>query len=819
MGGRFLLTRFGILEGFPGYSKNKSIKLIKKGPSPVNERTLKILEFDKIIAKVESFAVSQYGREMIRDLKPSGALSQIREALQITTEAVYLYTKNDRIPLGGIYDIREAVKRAALGGVLSPTELLEIGSTFRASRLMKEFLAQQAEKDVLVVEWGRNLVAFPGLERELERCFGPNGEILDNASPKLRSLRSQIKTNQNRIRDKLNSIIHNSDNAKYLQDLLVTLRNERYVIPVKQEFRNLFPGIVHDHSASGATIFVEPLAVVELNNQLSLVESQEAEEVSRILAELSGKIQTIKDSLQMAVTILARLDLAFAKARYSLETAAAEPDLNTQGTVILKSARHPLITGKVVPITLELGQNFDTLVITGPNTGGKTVTLKTVGLLTLMAQAGLHIPAASGSSIALFQEILCDIGDEQSIEQSLSTFSSHLTQIVKILAAARGPESLVLLDELGAGTDPSEGAALAMSILTHLHHLGVRTVATTHYSELKAFAYNTPGIENASVEFDIETLRPTYHLMIGLPGSSQAFEIALKLGIAPRLIQSAREFISAESAKVEEVLKEIETDRRKAREDRLSGEAARLKGEELKSRYETELAKLKEQKATLLRQAKAEARELLLETRRDSENLLRRIREGPPEKVNTIVNEARKRINANLDQMAEKPVQSPPHQTVKAETLKVGDRVRALALNQIGTVLEVNSDNVTVQLGILKVNLSFNELGPVDEPKIKTPASFHKTGVSGLETATRIATEISLRGLNVDEALYQLEKYLDQAILAGIPNFRVIHGKGTGVLRQAVQKYLKDHPAVQSVAFAEQNEGGFGATIAVLKKQ
>jgi DNA mismatch repair protein MutS2 len=785
----------------------------------VNERTLRILEFDKIIAKVEALATSQYGKELVRDLKPFEALSQIKEAQLITTEAVRLYTENDRIPLGGIFDIREAVKRAAIGGILAPSELVEIGSTLRASRLMKEFLAGQPDQGALVVEWGRNLAGFPGLERELERCIGPNGEVLDGASPKLHSLRSQIKTYQNRVREKLDSLIHNSDNAKYLQELLVTMRNERYVIPVKQEFRTLFPGIVHDHSASGATIFVEPMAVVELNNQLSMIESQAVEEVGRILRELSGKIQAIKDSLQMAVQILARLDLAFAKARYSLESAATEPELNTQGIVKLRSARHPLITGKVVPISLELGQNFDTLVITGPNTGGKTVTLKTVGLLTIMAQAGLHIPASSGSSIALFKEVLCDIGDEQSIEQSLSTFSSHLTQIVKILAAVHGPDCLVLLDELGAGTDPSEGAALAMSILTHLHQAGVRTVATTHYSELKAFAYNTPGIENASVEFNIETLRPTYHLLIGLPGSSQAFEIALKLGIAPQLIQTARGFVSAESVKVEEILKEIEIDRRKAREDRMMGETIRLKGEELKSRYESELIKLKEQKEALLRQAKAEARELLLETRRESENLVRRIREAAPGEIKPIVNAARKRINVELERLEEQPAKLTPPKTVKADTLKVGARIRALALNQTGTILEVNQDNVLVQLGILKATLALNEIEAVDEPKIKTLTPLRKTGVTGLEAATRITTEISLRGMNVDEALYQLEKYLDQAILVGLPSCRVIHGKGTGVLRQAVQKYLKDHPAVQSVAFAEQNEGGLGATIVELKKK
>jgi DNA mismatch repair protein MutS2 len=782
----------------------------------VNERSLRILEFDKIIDKVESFATSQCGKELVRDLKPFPALSQIKEALQITTEAVRLYTENDRIPLGGIFDIRETIKRAAIGGILAPPELLEIGSTIRASRLMKEFLVQQTDQSTILAGWGRNLGSFPALERELERCIGPNGEVLDSASPKLHSLRTQIKTYQNRVREKLDSIVHHSDNGKYLQDLIVTMRNDRYVIPVKQEYRTLFPGIVHDHSASGATIYVEPMAVVELNNQLAMIESQVVEEVSRILAELSGKIQVIKDSLQVTVNILARLDLAYAKARYSLENAATEPELNTQGIVKLRSARHPLITGKVIPISLELGQNFDTLVITGPNTGGKTVTLKTVGLLTIMAQAGLHIPASSGSSIALFKEVLCDIGDEQSIEQSLSTFSSHVTQIVKILDVVHGSDCLVLLDELGAGTDPSEGAALAMSILTYLHRLGVRTVATTHYSELKAFAYNTPGIENASVEFDIETLRPTYHLLIGLPGSSQAFEIALKLGMAPQLVAAAREFISAESVKVEEMLKEIETDRRKAREDRIVSETARLKGEELKNRYETELAKLKAQRESLLRQAKAEARELLLETRRDSENLLRQIREAAPEEINTIVNEARQRLNVDLEQLEEKPAKPIPKKAVNVAKLKVGNRIRALALDQIGTILEIKADTVIVQLGILKATLALNEIEAVDEPKIKMQTPLRKTGVSGLETAARISPEISLRGLNVDEALYQLEKYLDQAILAGLPSCRVIHGKGTGVLRQAVQKYLKDHPAVRSVAFAEQNEGGLGATVAEL---
>lgn len=784
----------------------------------MNERTIRVLEFEKIIAKVQNFAGSAFGKELAAKLRPVKDLVQIREAQQITSEAVRLLTENDRIPLGGIFDIREAIKRAAIGGVLSPRELLDVASTIRASRLMKEFLIQQREKVNYLADWGQRLGSYPALERELERCINENGEVSDDASAKLRALRSQIKTVQNRVREKLDSLVRNSENAKYLQDLIVTMRNDRYVIPVKQEFRALFPGIVHDQSSSGATLFIEPIAVVELNNQLAQIEAQEAEEVNRILAELSGKIQEIKETLQVSVTILARLDLAFAKGRYSLEIGATEPELNAMGLVELRNARHPLIPGKVVPISLVLGKDYDTLVITGPNTGGKTVTLKTVGLLTLMAQAGLHIPAASGSQIAVFQEVFCDIGDEQSIEQSLSTFSSHLTQIIKILDAVNGSECLVLLDELGAGTDPSEGAALAMSILTHLHQLGVRTVATTHYSELKAFAYNTPGIENASVEFDIETLRPTYHLLIGLPGSSQAFEIALKLGMPEFLVRQARSFISADTARVEEILKEIENDRRKSREDRRIGEEARLKGETLKKRYETELAKLKEQKEEYLQQAKAEAREILLQARRDSENLLRQIRELSRGELTADVNEARKRIKDSLAKLEEpeKKVRRDP--APAPETLRPGSRVRALSLNQTGTVLDVTNENVVVQLGILKATLPLEDIELVEEAKVKLTGQLHKTGVSGLEAATHIASEISLRGLNVDEALYQLEKYLDQAVLAGLHHFRVIHGKGTGTLRQAVQKYLKENPLVKSVTFAEQNEGGLGATLVELKK-
>jgi DNA mismatch repair protein MutS2 len=790
----------------------------------VNERTLRILEFDKIIDQVAGFASTSLGNELVREIKPVNDFSGIQEAQQVTTEAVKILTETDRLPLGGIFDVRNAVKKAALSGVLSPQELLEIGSTLRASRLMREFLVGKQDSltaggtiRAVIPEWGGNLSSFPGVERELERCIGPSGEVLDGASSKLHSLRSQLKVIQNRIRDKMDSLVHSTENSKYLQDQIVTVRNERYCIPVKQEYRSLFPGIVHDQSASGATLFIEPMAVVELNNQLRMVESDEQDEIGRILSDLSGRIKEISAPVLTSINILARLDAAFAKGRYSILIRGVEPELNRENLIRLYNARHPLLTGKVVPITVTLGKEYDTLVITGPNTGGKTVSLKTIGLLTLMAQSGFHIPAEPGSTVAPFYELFCDIGDEQSIEQSLSTFSSHLTQIVKIIRAASGPNFLVLLDELGAGTDPAEGAALAMSILTHLHQLGVRTVATTHYSELKAFAYQTPGIENAAVEFDIETLRPTYHLLIGLPGSSQAFEIAKKLGLPENLIADARSYISAEAVKVEEMLHQIENDQRQVRENRRVSEEARLKGERFRSEYETALEKFKREKADLLRQARAEAREILLEARRESENLLRQLREAPHEKLTQIVNEARARITNDLSKIAAETAEPVRESRTDPAALKVGGRVHVISLNQTGAILELNADTALVQMGIIKANLPLSDLELIPEELVQLKPRLRKSGATGLETTQNISAEINVIGLTVDEALYQVEKYLDQAVLAGLKRFRIVHGKGTGALRQAIQGYMRDNPVVKTTYIAEQNEGGLGASIVELR--
>ncbi len=789
----------------------------------MNERTLRILEFPKIIAQITSLAATSLGKELIADIKPLNDFNQIRESQQITTETVMILAESDGVPLGGIFDVRNAVKKASLEGILSSHELLEISSTLRASRLMREFLVSKREtlersrKNSILADWGGCLGSFAGVERELDRCISPEGEVLDSASPVLHNLRSQMKVLQNRIKDKTDAIIRSSENSKYLQDLIVTVRHERYCIPVKQEYRSMFPGIVHDQSASGATLFIEPLAVVELNNQLKIVESEEQEEINRILRLLSSRIKEISAEFLTSIMILGRLDLAFSKGKYSMQLRGAEPELNQSGMIQLYNARHPLLTGKVVPITVTLGREFDTLVITGPNTGGKTVSLKTIGLLTVMAQSGLHIPAEPGSSVGQFTEIFCDIGDEQSIEQSLSTFSSHLSQIVKIIKTVSGPQFLVLLDELGAGTDPAEGAALAMSILTHLHNLGVRTVATTHYSELKAFAYKTQGVKNASVEFDIETLRPTYHLLVGLPGSSQAFEIAGKLGLPDTVINDARGYISAEAMKVEDMLHQIENDHRKARENRRATEEDRLKGERYRAEYETELAKLKREKAEILRQARVESREILLEARRESENLLRQLREAPAEQLPKIVNEARVKITNDLAKINAEVEEPVAESRTDPSMLKTGSRVRALSLNQTGVILEINGDTAQIQLGIIKANLPLADLELIPEEKIHIKTRARKSGETGLEAAKNISAEINVLGLTVDEALYQVEKYLDQAVLAGLRRFRIVHGKGTGALRHAIQGYLKDIPLVKSVTIAEQNEGGLGASIVELK--
>ncbi|MGE5527651.1 MAG: endonuclease MutS2 [Patescibacteria group bacterium] len=784
----------------------------------MNELSLRVLEYAKVLEMLADETASALGRNLAAELRPSTDPERVRALLAVTSEARRVWEGAGRPPLSGIHDVAAEIDRAGIGGVLSPEDLLRVGATAAASRRLREYFAERREDLPLLWELAGQCGSYRRLEEELARCLGPAGEVLDDASPELRRLRNTLRTLQNRIRDRLDSLVRGG--GKYLQEALVTLRGGRYVIPVKQEFKGLFPGIVHDQSASGATVFIEPMAVVELNNELRAVEAAEQDEIWRILTALSALVGEEAPSLRRSLAALAELDLALAKGRLSLSMRGSEPEVNTAGFLELIGARHPLLKGEVVPIDVSLGRGFDTLVITGPNTGGKTVALKTIGLITLMAQSGLHIPARIGSTVGVFAQVACDIGDEQSIEQSLSTFSSHLTHITAIIAGERGAETLALLDELGAGTDPAEGAALAQAILEHLHARGVRTVATTHYGDLKSFAYQTPGVQNASVEFDAATLRPTYRLMVGLPGRSNAFAIAARLGLEPAILERARELLSREDRHVEELIGNIAEDARAARDARQSAEELRLRGDRLKREYETELARLRQQRDETFRAAKREARELLLETRRTTENLLRFLQEAENgtdrrEAAKAIRQEIGERL-AKLEPEEEKSGEVPPDEPVPRD-LRPGETVYCRSLQKTGHVLAINGDgSVLLQVGILKATRPLEDLARAAEGRPETAPPATGLGELGRAKVSAISPELDLRGMRVEEALAATDKYLDDMAVTGLLRARIIHGKGTGALRQAVGDYLKNHPRIKESRLGLPSEGGAGVTVVEL---
>ncbi len=785
----------------------------------MNEKTFRVLEFDQVLTRLSTYTASELGKELALGLRPSVNLEEIKRWQAETTEARCLWQTGERIPLGGIFNLKQVFRNAELGRVLSPEELLAVAATLRAGRLFKEFFRGEQQKDApTLAELAAGLTAFPRVEQEIERAIAPEGMIKDEASPELNRLRTQLKTLQNRIRDKLEALVQGANTRKYLQENLITLRNGRYVLPVKQEYRQEIPGIVHDQSASGATLFVEPMAVVELNNKLRQVEAEEEKEIARILAALSALVGEVAGPALVNLQILARLDLAFAKGRYSLELGGSEPLLNDQGYLRFISARHPLLTGDVVPIDLELGKDFHTLVITGPNTGGKTVSLKTAGLLSLMAQSGLHLPAASGSEAGVFAGIYCDIGDEQSIEQSLSTFSSHMTNIVSILEKARDERHLVLLDELGAGTDPAEGATLAIALLSEFHRRGVRTIATTHYGDLKIFAYNTPGVQNASVEFDPETLVPAYRLLIGLPGRSNAFAIASRLGLDQKIIAHARQLLSSEERKVEDLIGEMVNERRLLEQERRDASALRQRVQKEEEELKAELTRLKARREQLMKEAREEARALVRETRRKMENLLRELQETDNSAERSkLVNVARGELQAKLDELTETP---PPVEEYHGE-LAVGMRVKLLALGQEGEIVDLNADAALVQAGPLRIWVERGKLAPLAPVKTPDkPAAEAGVKMAGLsqEKAKQISPELDLRGLTVEEALQLTDKYLDEALLVGLPWVRLIHGKGTGALRTAINDYVRKHPRVKKYRLGETNEGGLGVTVVELER-
>ena len=783
---------------------------------------LKTLEYNKIREMLADKSSSIMGRELAEKLVPANDFTEVTKRIAETREAREILDAMSSIPLGGIRDIRSLLKRAEIGSVLAPDELVAIGSTLYASRRMKSFFVDMPAAFTILPGYVQNITVVRNIENVIENIVNEQGQIRDDASVELLHIRREIKSSQGRIKDKLDGILRSNEYQKYFQDALVTVRSDRYVIPIKQEYRHHFPGIIHDQSASGATVFIEPMAVVVLNNEIKQLMSAEKSEVERILRLATEQIANVSEVIHVNCHMLAQIDLAFAKAKLSLVMHASVPIINNNGYVNLRQARHPLIDlAVVVPIDIYIGKDFNTLLITGPNTGGKTVTLKTLGLFALMTQSGLYIPVNSGSEITVFNNIFADIGDEQSIEQSLSTFSAHMTNIVRILKNI-SPSDLVLIDEIGAGTDPDEGAALAMSILEYLLRIGVKTIATTHYSELKTFAYSRQGIENASVEFDIQTLRPTYRLLIGVPGSSNAFAISKRLGLSDSIIDQARQFIDKDHAEFENVLNALEE--QKIAYDKLHEEV--LEQEQtlqiLREKLASEENVLAMKKNKILLRAQEEAESLLRRTRRETEEIITELKAQFAVKSSSarqgIFDKSRKRLKESLGDLNENEENDTDLPIATANNLSPGVDVYVTTLKQKGTVLSIGSNEVTVQLGIMKMSVAIADCRLINESssiKNKNKDKDKNRDKNFMKTQG-VSRQIDIRGMMVDEAEYVLGKYIDDAILAGLNTVIVIHGKGTGALRKGVRTYLKNHHYVRDISIGELNEGGDGATVVQL---
>ncbi|MDD2282836.1 MAG: endonuclease MutS2 [Eubacteriales bacterium] len=778
----------------------------------MHPRSLRLLELDKVIDMLKERCVTSMGEDLAAAIKPLTDYTEVLSLQQQTCEAVDILSK-DEPPLSGLTDIGAEIGRAGKGGILDPASLFRVAAFLAASAALRRFMKKHAVADSWLSLAAQGLVDLPQLAEDLRRAVDWEGNVLDSASNELRSLRRKIETAESRLRSRLDSMIKSPTMQKYLQEPLVTQREGRFCLPVKSECRGQVPGVVHDQSASGATLFIEPLSSVESSNEITSLKRQEEDEIKRILRELSGRVGKYSQDLNMALEAAREIDFALAKAKLALAMDGTPPEIRRDDRFVLNNARHPLLPAKeVVPTTIALGGEYSVLVITGPNTGGKTVTLKTVGLFCLMAQCGLWLPASGGSCLPVYTNIFADIGDEQSIEQSLSTFSSHMTNIVKILDQADS-RSLVLLDELGAGTDPAEGAALATALLGRLKSAGISVVATTHYSELKAYAATEPGVQNASVEFDVETLRPTYRLIIGTPGKSNAFEIALRLGLDSRVVDSARKLLNTDTRRTEDLLasleaKRIESERalQQAREEREQAEKSRLVSEQ-------RLQRIEEQQGKLLEQARQKSNELLRSARFEAEALLTELRQAQSQAVNVdqLARRAREQLKPLPGQKSCVPAAGTPP---KSSQLPAGQPVRVLSLNKTGSIVSLLSeDEAIVQVGIMKVNVKLADLRLAERE-----TSVEGKGRSITSTAAAsISPEIDLRGQMVEEASLSLEKYLDSAMLAGLGQVSVIHGKGTGALGRGLQEYLKTHPAVSGFRYGGAGEGGSGVTVVTIK--
>lgn len=792
----------------------------------MNEKALKTLEYDKIIEMLEGCATSTLGKDFCRNLRPFSDLTQIEVMQQETADALARIYKKGSLSFGGVKDIRGSLKRLEIGSTLGTGELLALCALLENTNRAKAYGRGENEEEGTDSLEGMFEVLEPLtlLSGEIRRCILSEEEISDDASPGLRQVRRNMKNINDKIHSQLTSYISGGART-YLQDSVITMRNGRYCIPIKAEYKGQVPGMIHDQSSTGSTVFVEPMAVVKLNNDMRELEAKEQAEIEIILSNLSQQAAENLELIQDNLKILSQLDFIFARALLAKTQNATEPRFNREGIIDIKKGRHPLIDKhKVVPIDVRLGDGFDLLVVTGPNTGGKTVSLKTVGLLTLMGQSGLHIPAFDNSRLAVFRQVYADIGDEQSIEQSLSTFSSHMTNVVNFIEKA-DRDSLVLFDELGAGTDPTEGAALAIAILSHLHSQGIRTMATTHYSELKVYALSTQGVENASCEFDVETLRPTYRLLIGIPGKSNAFAISSKLGLPDYIIEKAKEQISQEDESFEDVLTSLEQSRKtiEAEQEEITRYKEEIQG--LKARLEEKQDRLDQRKERILQEANEEAHRILREAKDYADQTMKLFNRSNQESLTVKeLEEKRAQLRKKMDDTGKKMALKTPKQkksTLTAKDISLGDAVKVLSLNVKGTISSKPDAKgmVFVQMGILRSKVALSDLQLIDEPVITGP-SLQRTGAGKIRMnkSASISPEINLLGKTVDEAVAELDKYLDDAYLSHLASVRIVHGKGTGALRKGVHNYLRRQKHVKDFHLAEFGEGDAGVTIVEFKK-
>lgn len=791
----------------------------------MTERSLRVLEFHKIRAELSKYCVSDMGKEKCEALVPTNRIADVRRMQQETEEARVVLTYLGGTPMISFADVRASLHLAEIGSALSPRALLDIAACLRAARAARDALVTDRDNTPMLTANASRLSTNRTLEQAIADAILSEEEIADRASPELFSIRRKMRACNERVRERLNGMIHSPTTQKYLQEAIITMRADRYVLPVKQEYRSMVPGIVHDQSATGATIFVEPMAVVEIGNELKQLIASEKAEIERILRALSAQVAPDAAAIADNLAILAQLDFAFAKASLAREMMACEPKINDEGRIDIRRGRHPLIDPqKVVPLDIRLGTDFTTLIITGPNTGGKTVTLKTTGLFTLMAQSGLQVPAEHGTELAVFDDVFADIGDEQSIEQSLSTFSGHMTNIVSILTQVT-PDSLVLFDELGAGTDPTEGAALAQAILSTLLDMHTRTVATTHYSELKEYALTTPNVENASVEFDVTTLRPTYRLSIGIPGKSNAFEISRKLGLPEFVIGKAKELLSKEQVRFEDVIANAEYHRQVAEKERQIAEEASREMVAIRNQAEAERKKLEEQRERSIKKAKEEAKRIVENARRESDAIISELR--AMKKAGGAQEHEIQRVRKQVDAAQEALTDNPEEAAGEVPTsVKVGDMVHIASMDVDATVaslpdakgflqLKVGMMKMRAQLSDLRTLSSTQKLIKKEQKKLERKRVMREQRVD--VTARPVRQELDVRGMALDEAIPEVQKFLDDAMLSSLGEVSIIHGNGTGILRAGIQDCLRRHPCVSSFRLGRYGEGETGVTIVSLK--